>query len=683
MTILRYFIIFLALLSLHHPANAQLPDFPLNIKAQLESETPQPSPGSSVTIAIVMNPNDGWHGYWENPGDAGVGLQLDWKLPKGVTAGKARFPIPERLIISDLMNFTYEGPHAFLVDLNIDKNIAFGTNLAISVNAQWLACTDRICVPEQDILQLNLVAGDGAITSARSAQFGEFRAKLASPLDQNATYQIQGEEIAISIPLPNTIETNDFYFFPVAQSLLDYQAPQKVTRDGDNIIITTALDQYRDKETIFNEELRAILQIGPESGIELTAKPGIVEGGFDRGFAEDVSSTWILLASAILGGLILNLMPCVFPIIGLKAISLTKLGNDDKAARREALSYSAGVIFSTLALGALLLLLRAGGEQIGWAFQLQSPFMLFILFLLMVFITLNLLGLFELSSITLGQKLTQGSGGSFWTGVLAAFVATPCTGPFMALALGAALILPIYQALMIFFGLGFGLALPYLAIAYIPALRNKMPKAGPWMEIFRKIMAIPMALTAAALFWLLYRVGGTDALLVASVMTILSLALIYIIRRNQSVHKKIAIWPIITFVIATCIGGYFIAQAKPPSAIETKKWVQVTPYDAEKLQQYRDQDQKVFLYFTADWCVTCKINEASAIQREEMAHYFKANDIIVMEGDYTLKDPEIANILYQYQRAGVPLYIYYAPKTVTKILPQILSVDTMKIHLKP
>ncbi len=683
MTILRYFIIILAMLSLHNAASAQLPDFPLNIKAQLESETPQPEPGSTVTIAIVMNPDDGWHGYWENPGDAGVGLQLDWKLPEGVTAGKPRFPIPERLIISDLMNFTYEGPHAFLVDLNIDENIALGTNLAINVDAQWLACTDRICVPEQDILTLNLVTGDGAITPARAAQFGEYRAKLASPLDQNATYQIQGEEIAISIPLPNSVATDGLYFFPTVQSLFDYQSPQKVKRDGNNIIITTALDQYRDKETIFNEELRAILQIGPDSGIELTAQPGTVEGGFDSGFAEDVSSIWILLASAIMGGLILNLMPCVFPIIGLKAISLAKLGNDDKAARREALSYSAGVIFSTLALGAMLLLLRAGGEQIGWAFQLQSPVMLFILFLLMVFITLNLLGLFELSSITMGQKLTQGSGGSFWTGVLAAFVATPCTGPFMALALGAALILPIYQALMIFFGLGFGLALPYLAIAYIPALRNKMPKAGPWMEVFRKIMAIPMALTAAALFWLLYRVGGTDALLVASVMTLLSLALIYIIRRNQSAHKKIAIWPIIAFVIATCIGGYFIAQAKPPSAIETKKWVQVAPYDAEKLQQYLDQDQKVFLYFTADWCVTCKINEASAIQREEMSQYFAQNNIIVMEGDFTRKEADIANVLNQYGRAGVPLYVYFAPNQKDKILPQLLTIDVLKSELNP
>ncbi len=683
MTILRYLIIMLAMLSLHNAASAQLPDFPLNIQAQLKSETPVPSPGSSVTIAIVMTPADGWHGYWENPGDAGVGLQLDWKLPEGVTAGKARFPIPERLIISDLMNFTYEGQHAFLVDLKIDDTIAIGRNLAISVDAQWLACTDRICVPEQDELQLNLVTGDGAITPARLAQFGEYRAKLASPLDQKATYQIQGEEIAISIPMPSSVEINNLYFFPVVQSLFDYQAPQKIKRGDTEIIITTALDQYRDKETIFNSEMRAILQISSESGIELIAKAGIVKGGFEGGFAENITSIWILLASALLGGLILNLMPCVFPIIGLKAVSLAKFGNDDKTAKREALSYSAGVIFSTVALGALLLLLRAGGEQIGWAFQLQSPVMLLLLFLLMVFIALNLWGVFELSSITMGQRLTQGSGGSFWTGVLAAFVATPCTGPFMALALGAALIAPIYQALLIFFGLGFGLALPYLAIAYIPALRNKMPKAGPWMEIFRKSMAIPMAITAIALFWLLYRVGGIQALTIATIMAIFSIALITIIRRHQIDNKKTAIWPFIVFFCTVFLGGYFMTQAKPPSIIDTKKWVQVVSYDAQKLQEFRVQQQKIFLYFTADWCVTCKINEASTIQRKEMAQYFTNNKIIVMEADFTLKEPEIANMLNQYGRAGVPLYIYFAPNQEEKILPQVLSIKTLKSELKP
>lgn len=662
-----------------HSALAQLPDFPLNIKAQLQAETPTPAAGSVVTIAIAMTPDAGWHGYWENPGDAGAGLQLNWTLPDGVTAGKPRFPIPEKLIISDLMNFTYEGPHNFLVDLTIDENLALGTAIPISVDADWLACTDRICVPERDTLSLNLIIGDGEISDANAARFGEYRSKLAVPLDQNATYEIRGNRIALAIPLPASAAINDPYFYPVTQSLIDYQAPQNIQRKDNMLILTVKLDDYAVKN--FTDTLSGVLQIAPDYGIELNAVAGTVQDGFgagsNGGFAQNIDSIWILLGSAILGGLILNLMPCVFPIIGLKAISLAKIGNDDKAAKREALSYSAGVILSTMALGALLLLLRAGGEQIGWAFQLQSPVMLLILFILMILITLNLWGLFEISSITAGQKLTQGSGGSFWTGVLAAFVATPCTGPFMALALGAALVLPVYQALLLFFGLGFGLALPYLLIAFIPMLRNKMPKPGAWMNKFRKIMAIPMVLTAAALFWLLGRVGGSQAMLISAAAAIITIILIAYIRNRQKQNLKIALWSILLAIAAWSAAGVLIADTQADSRSSAKKWVQTEAYDAEKLTQYRAEGRPIFLYFTADWCITCKANEAAAIQRKTTAKTFAERDIIVMEGDFTQKNPAIANILNQYGSAGVPLYLYFAPNEEAKILPQILTADIL------
>lgn len=665
-------------------ASAQLPDFPLNIKAQLQSETQQPAAGSTVTIAIAMSPDAGWHGYWENPGDAGVGLRLDWTLPNGVSAGEPRFPIPKKLIISNLMNFTYEGPHSFLVDLKIDDNLPIGTAIPISVDAEWLACTDRICVPERDTLSLELSIGNGDISANDAKIFGEYRSKLAVPLDQDATYEIRGNQIALAIPLPADAAITDPYFYPVNQSLIDYQAPQNIQRKGDMLILTVKLDDYAIKN--FTEILSGILQIAPDYGIELKAISGTVEGGFDTGamggFTAGGSSIWILLASAILGGLILNLMPCVFPIIGLKAIALAKIGHDDKAAKREALSYSAGVICSTMALGALLLLLRAGGEQIGWAFQLQSPVMLLILFILMILITLNLWGLFEIASISAGQKLTQGSGGSFWTGVLAAFVATPCTGPFMALALGAALVLPIYQAMLLFFGLGFGLALPYLLIAYIPVLRNKMPKPGDWMHKFRKIMAIPMALTAVALFWLLGRVGGSQALLIGAAAAIVAILLIAYIRNRQHQNLKIALWVILAAIGAWTAAGVLIANTHADSRNDVKKWVQTEVYDAEKLAQYRSEGRPIFLYFTADWCITCKANEAAAIQREATAKTFTDRNIIVMEGDFTQKNPAIANILNQYGSAGVPLYLYFAPGEEAKILPQILTVDILADQIK-
>lgn len=674
-------------LSYSVPTSAQLPDFPLNIRAQLEAETQTPAAGSTVSIAIAMTPDKGWHGYWENPGDAGVGLRLNWTLPKGVSAGKPRFPIPEKLIISDLMNFTYEGNHSFLIDLKIDDSIPIGTAIPISVEAEWLACTDRICVPERDTLSLLLTIGDGKISPENAKRFGEYRSKLAIPLDQKATYEIRNGQIALAIPLPASANIKQPYFFPVTQSLIDYQAPQNIKRDGDMLILNVKLDDYAIKD--FDDELSGVLQIAPDYGIELNAVSGKVESGFS-GFSNALdgilpagsSSLWILLLSAILGGLILNLMPCVFPIIGLKALSLAKLGHDDKAAKKEALSYSAGVILSTMALGGLLLLLRAGGEQIGWAFQLQSPIMLLILFILMILITLNLWGLFELSSINIGQKLTQGSGGSFWTGVLAAFVATPCTGPFMALALGAALVLPTYQAMMLFFGLGFGLALPYLLIAYIPPLRRKMPKSGPWMHKFRKIMAIPMGLTAIALFWLLGRVGGTQAMMIGLISALVAIIFILYIRHRQKHNLNIALWSILAVIGVWTINGFLILDTQAGVHDEQKKWVQVEPYDAQKLAQYRREAKPIFLYFTADWCLTCKANEAAALQREATAKLFEKRNIIVMEGDFTQENPEIANILNQYGSAGVPLYLYFAPNKPAKILPQILTVNILDEQTK-
>lgn len=687
---LRYFLIVIfASLSgsmLPGSASAQLPAFPLNIQAQLQAETTTPAPGT-VTVAIAMTPDAGWHGYWENPGDAGVGLLLDWTLPKGVTAGKPRFPIPETLIISDLMNFTYKGPHSFLVDLTIDKSISKGTIIPISVYAEWLACSDRICVPERDTLTLSLTVGDGTISTVNKAVFGEYRSKLAVPLDRQAVYQIKGNQIAIAVPLPANAAIEDAYFFLVTQSLIDYQAPQKLRRDGDMVILTMKKDDYAAEQYTddFNGDLGGILRIASDYGIEFTAKAGTVEGGFEKGFAEDISSIWILLGSAILGGLILNLMPCVFPIIGLKAISLAKLGNDDKAAKREALSYSAGVILSTMALGAVLLILRAGGEQIGWAFQLQSPVMLLLLFILMLLITFNLWGLFELSSINMGQKLTRGSGGSFWTGVLAAFIATPCTGPFMALALGAALILPIYQAMMIFFGLGFGLALPFLLIAFIRPLRSKMPKAGPWMNIFRKVMAIPMALTAIALFWLLGRVGGNQAMMIGGGALVVTIIFIYYVRNRQRQSLKLSSISFLVTIALWSISALLIANTQAATRTDVKEYVQTIPYDPAVLEQYRSENKAIFVYFTADWCITCKANEAAAIQRAETAAMIKERNITVMEGDFTRKDPQIANILNQYGSAGVPLYLYFAPNigpnAQPKILPQLLTVNILKSEL--
>jgi thiol:disulfide interchange protein len=371
-------------------------------------------------------------------------------------------------------------------------------------------------------------------------------------------------------------------------------------------------------------------------------------------------------------------MPCVFPILGLKALSLAKMGGDEGEARADALAYGGGVILSCVALGGLMLALRAGGEQVGWAFQLQEPAVVLFLLLLMVAITANLAGLFELRGFEVGDVLTRKPGriGSFWTGVLAAVVATPCTGPFMAAAMGAALLLPTVPALLLFGALGFGLALPFLLIAFVPRLRKMLPKPGPWLGTFRKVMAVPMALTALALLWLLGRLSGNQGLLVGLGMAVLVLVVLSVYRSSHLRYRNAGL-----LLIAMPLVVFWQAAKWLPDDAETEgredDILTTIAFDEAKLAQLRAEQKPVFLYFTADWCVTCKVNEANAIQRDETAKLFKQRGIVVMEGDYTRRDPAITRFLAQHGRSGVPLYLYYPKGKEAKVLSQILTVSTL------
>jgi thiol:disulfide interchange protein len=359
----------------------------------------------------------------------------------------------------------------------------------------------------------------------------------------------------------------------------------------------------------------------PGRGLEFTAKPGAVPQG-DAPEGQGMQAL-IAFAGALLGGLLLNILPCVFPIISLKALSLVRSGESEAAARREALAYTAGVVLTCLALGGLLLGLRSAGVAVGWAFQLQNPWIVALLLVLAVAITANLAGWFTLPGFGGGEQLAQQDGvkGAFWTGALAAFVATPCTGPFMAAALGAALVLPVPAALLIFAGLGLGMALPFLSIGYVPALRSRLPRPGAWMETFRRFLAIPMGLTALALAWLL---AGQTGL-----------------------AKEIP----------------FLAPAAS----------QHTPFSEAKLAALRGEGKPVFLYFTADWCLTCKVNEKTAIETDAVRSAFRKKGVVVMVGDWTRSDPAITRFLEAKGRSGVPLYLWYAPGKEAQELPQLLT----------
>ncbi len=673
-----------AALAFAPPAGAQnrLGNSELNVPATLVAESRTVQAGQSVTLAFVMEPKPTWHGYWENPGDAGIGMSFDWTLPAGVTAGKPKFQVPDTLLISGIMNYVYKGDYAVLVNLNLSDSVQPGP-LPISVKSEWLSCTDEICVPEQDELTITLqVVGKNAAVIP-DKRFDGYRAALPRPLGSEASFAVTDNLFRLSVPLPANVEIDKPYFFVLEDGIVDYGAPQKFSRDGDRLILETgARGDGPDR-------INGVLKIGEHTGFLITATKGevamtglpLVE---DRPKNENTTSLLFLaLGGAILGGLLLNLMPCVFPILSLKAISLAKAGGNEGVVRRDALAYTAGVVVVATALGAILLGLRASGAAVGWAFQLQDPQIIFVLLALVTAIGLNLAGMFELPNVNFGNKLARqdGAGGSFWTGALAAFVATPCTGPFMAAALGATIVLPPIAALVIFAGLGVGLALPFLLIAFVPAIRSRLPKPGPWLDSFRKIMAIPMFLTGIGLIWLLGRQIGTDALGLSLLFLLLVAMILWWFGGSQirglsrGALTSAAIFAVIAGGIVALPGESAMDSRKLASAADAT--LSSEPFSERRLSELRASGRPVFAYFTADWCITCKANEAAAIQRSETADAFAAAKVAVLMGDWTRPDPEISRFLEKHGRAGVPLYVYYAPGADAEILPQILTVATL------
>jgi thiol:disulfide interchange protein len=661
-------LLILLLLLCAFPALAQLPPGQKAMSVRLVPETARPAPGSRVTLALVMSPRPGWHGYWQNPGDAGVGTRIAWQLPAGASAGPIRYPVPERLIIQGLMNYVFEGEHALLVDLQLPSGLAPGAKLPVRGKVDYLVCTDRICVPESAEIAVDLEVGDGR--SPTAAGFDRYRQALPRPLPEAARFERRGGLLRIAIPLPASATVEDPYFYPVTEQALVYSAPQAVSRRGDLLIVETQAGAGAPAS------LEGVLKLGPGQGLSVRAAPGAVgPSGTPAGTAAaqpepGFRAMFLAVAGALVGGLLLNVMPCVFPILSLKALSLARAGGEEREARREALAYTAGAVLACLALGALLLAVRAGGASVGWAFQLQDPRVILFLLLLVTAIALNLAGLFELPS--LGGRLGGGRTGAFGTGALAAFVATPCTGPFMGVALGAALILPAAGALAVFAGLGLGLALPFLLLGYIPALRRRLPRPGPWMVRFRHILAIPMALTALGLAWILERQTGLTGLAVGlAAAAALGLILWWAGRRHG--------WlPLAPAVLAAGAAVALLPAPTAPAEARTGGALNAEPFSEARLAQLRAEGRPVFVYFTADWCLTCKVNEAAVLDREEVAAAFRDRKAAVLVGDWTRGDAAIGRFLEKQGRSGVPLYLWYAPGKGPEFLPQILTVGRLK-----
>ena len=656
-------------------------------RIELITESAMPAPGKSLALGIVITPNPDWHSYWQNPGDSGVETRAEWTLPGGATASPLRYPAPERFEVAGLTSFVFGHAATLLTDIAIPASMKPGSAFPVSIKVNWLVCDPSLCVPQSATLDLRLTIGNGAPDPETASDFADARAALPKLLPAPVTYAVSNGRVIIAAAVPDAVKARSATFFPITEFVTDYGAPQQLSIADGKLRIETKSGSAK-----LNGPLLGVLVVeagGTRSAWQINAQPGVVPAAGEPLGRDDLYSDpgyfAAALLGAILGGLLLNIMPCVFPILSLKALSLARSGGSEREARAEALAYTAGILLTCLALGALILGLRAAGSSIGWAFQLQDPRVIGFLLMLMTAIALNFAGLFEVEvgGRNAGSELASkgGTSGAFWTGVLAAFVATPCTGPFMGAALGAAIALPPAAGLAVFAGLGLGLALPFLALGYIPRLRRALPKPGAWMLRFRQILAVPMFLTALGLAWVLGRQSGVGGMTLGlSGALLLGLALWWLGSAQRSGRPPLA--PLLIAFVAL-LAVVPLRTAPVGDAVASSALLSEEPFSQVRLDELRAAKTPVFLYFTADWCLTCKVNERGALADASVAEAFKKAGIVTLVGDWTRGDPAITRFLDAQGRSGIPLYLFYRPDGTVETLPQLLTTGRLTELTRP
>nr|WP_280638937.1 protein-disulfide reductase DsbD domain-containing protein [Sphingomicrobium aestuariivivum] len=634
------------------PASAQT----TNLTPRLEVDGPVVD--GTIDAAIVFEAKPGWHGYWKNPGDAGLPLAVEWDLPDGVEMGPIRFPTPMRYKAAGLTSYVYRGQHAMLTEVRADDSAP--QSFTIRGSATWLACTDKVCVPERGEFATVVRRADEA--GAPREDFAGWRAALPRPLAGEAQYAASRERLGVAVPVPAGLALGKPDIFIAENRVIDTSVEPVFRREGDKLIAELALHPRADPEKL-PDTIGGIVKLGTGQGLEFEAVEGPVPtGGTPLGDTSMAAIAGAMLG-ALVGGLLLNLMPCVFPVLTMKALHLAHSGSSEARARRDALGYTLGAVAGTASLGVALLLLRAGGDAVGWAFQLQDPRTIFLLLLLASAITLNLVGLFELPVVG-GQVEAKGS---IATGALAAFVATPCAGPFLGTALGTALILPGLAALGIFAMLGLGLALPFLAIGFVPALRDRLPRPGPWMKSLKRYLAIPMAATVVACLWLLWRLAGPIGLTSGLVAVGVLVGIFGLLGRRIGMLRYA-----VGTAAVVAVAGLAVLPSEP---VEREAAVAgASTWSPARVAAAQGGGRPVFVYFTADWCLTCKANEKIAIDREEVRAAFDAADVAVFVADWTDGNDVITRFLEERGRAAVPVYLWYpAGEGSPEELPQILT----------
>jgi thiol:disulfide interchange protein DsbD len=651
------------------------------------SEYAAVAPGQKLRIGLRQRLAPHWHTYWKNPGDAGSPPNIAFTLPEGATVGEIAWPGPDRFIIGPVASYGYENEIVFPMTLSVPQNTRPGSQFVIEANADWVVC-EKECIPEEGKFRLSLpveasprpastaIQAAFKIADARQPQSAPWKASVSAG-DKTLQLLVTGEGIS-----PQSVRSA--LYFPESWGVVDHVAEQLVKVEQGKLSLTVQKGQG--------------YAPGPSTGL-LAVTDG---GGQKRWFfleptpAAAASSAapatlplWQMASFAFLGGLILNLMPCVFPVLAIKAAALAGMsGSERREVRLSGVFYTLGVLAAFMALAVALLAVRAGGNAVGWGFQFQSPLFVAAMCWLMLAIGLNLSGVFEVGAFLsgAGQDLTQqkGHAGSFFTGLLAVVVATPCTAPFMGAAIGSALVAPAYVSLVAFAMMGLGLALPFLLLGIFPAIAQRLPRPGMWMVRLRQAMAFPMYATAAWLLWVLAQQAGEGGLRVALAGAVLVGLVCWLVGLGQ--HGAQRAWLPRGFAALAFAGlvGLMVSLhvMEPAQASTTQQSANVEPYSAERLARLRAEGTPVFVNMTAAWCITCLVNERTTLSTAAVQQAMQDRKVVYMKGDWTNRDPAITAFLQSFQRDGLPFYVYYPAGKEAVVLPPVLTqaivTDTFK-----
>jgi thiol:disulfide interchange protein/DsbC/DsbD-like thiol-disulfide interchange protein len=661
------------------------------VRAQLIASVDAVHPGDTIQVGVHQTIIPHWHTYWVNPGDSGLATTIDYDLPAGATAGAIQWPTPSRITLGPVVNYGYENEVTLLSSIKVPDD-ASGV-FPVKAKVKWLVC-EAVCIPQRAELALDLpVVAPGQDRGRGSALIGKAQASLpvASPWPVSATSDNSGLTLRITGTGLQPDNIKDIWFYPLEWGRIAHNADQPWLSSGDTIELRL---QPGDDAPAVGGRLNGVLAVTEEGrdgpvtrGFIIDVPLAAAKAGASLAAEPDLALPSALFL-ALLGGVILNLMPCVFPVLSIKALSLIKHAHQAPLQTRlHGLAYTSGVLFSFALLGSLLIALKASGLQIGWGFQFQSPVFVLAAAYLMFAVGLSLSGVFSVggSATGIGASLAERPGytGSFFTGMLATIVATPCTAPFMGAAIGFALAQPPLVLLTVFLSLGFGLALPYLLLSFWPFLQRCLPKPGAWMERVKQGMAFPMYAAAVWLVWVLAQQGGNDAVVVAlgGMVAIAFAAWLYESTKTGSETAQHSGEGIAALTLALVLtGGYYgveagvAAEAESSIAAEGKDW---QPYSDERLKALRAAGKPVFLNFTAAWCISCLVNEKVALSQRSVIDTFRQAGITYLKGDWTNRDPEITRKLAEFSRSGVPLYVFYPGGTAAGpvVLPQILTPE--------